>query len=263
MQKIDVGDISIAYDDTGSGKPLILIMGYAGTMESWYPPFLKTLQKNNRIIIFDNRGTGGTTEGSNEFSVELFADDTASLIDSIGLEKVNVLGWSMGGYIAQELALRHPDKVNRIVLASSYCGGEECIQIEPEVLKRIGNMSGSTREVIETQIGLFFSKEWIDENRELVDELASTPFEFPPEEVIYRQAVALGKWQGSFKRLGEIKSQALLLTGTDDIVIKPENSMILAKRLPGCWLIQLEGAGHGILIQYPEKSARVINEFLS
>ncbi|MBN2169540.1 MAG: alpha/beta hydrolase [Actinobacteria bacterium] len=262
MQTVDVGDIRIAFEDTGSGDPLVLIMGYAGTRESWFPPFLEALGEDHRLITFDNRGTGGTTEGSAEFSVELFADDTAGLIDAIGLGRADVLGWSMGGYIAQELALRHPEKVGRIILASSYCGGAECIQIEPEVLKRIGDMSGSTREIIETQIGLFFSEKWIDENKDLVEEMAANPFEFPPEEIIYRQAVALGRWNGSCDRLETLKSRVLLLTGTDDVVIRPENSMIIANRLKGCWLVQLEGAGHGILIQYPEKCARIIGEFL-
>ena len=130
MKKVRVGDIDIAYKIFGKGEPLLLIPGFSMTMDMWDPIGLEKLSSNHTIIISDIRGIGKTTAGSNKTppSIQLFANDTAGLIDALGIRKpVDILGLSMGGFIAQELTFLHPDKVNRLKIYSSTCGGKETL----------------------------------------------------------------------------------------------------------------------------------------
>ena len=135
LKKVHVGDIDIAYKMFGKGDPILLIQGVGGSMDSWEPSILKELSSNHTVIIFDNRGVGNTTTGTKQFSIQQFANDTVGLLDGLKIQKANVLGHSMGSIIAQQLALTHPEKVNRLLLISSTCGGKEGIPNSPEHLK--------------------------------------------------------------------------------------------------------------------------------
>ena len=118
-QHIKVGDISIAYKQIGkaNAKPIILITGGGATMDMWTPLLIeKLISANYRVIIFENRGVGESTAGTKEFSISQFANDTSGLLDTLRISKADVLGWSMGGFIAQQLALTYPDKVDNLIL---------------------------------------------------------------------------------------------------------------------------------------------------
>jgi pimeloyl-ACP methyl ester carboxylesterase len=259
---LKVGDIDINYTEFGSGRPLVLIMGFTGTIESWVPTFVDPLAVKSRVIMFDNRGTGGTSEGTGSFTIEQFAEDTAGLVRALGLEKVDVLGWSMGGFIAQELVSRHPDLVGNMVLVSSYCGGDEALRIDPQVMGDLADMSGSTRDIVLRHLKLLFPAKWLADNAAEVEQLLSLPAEFPSVAVVEKQAAAIDNWSGSWSRLPQMKNPTLLLYGADDIVISPENSEIMAGRLPDSRLVELEECGHGAIFQEPEKSASIIQRFL-
>ena len=133
-KKVRVGDIDIAYKIFGKGKPLLLIPGFSMTMDMWDPNMLTRLSLNHTVIVFDNRGIGQTTAGndSKEFSIAQFANDTAGFLVAMKLDGVSsdnqpidILGLSLGGFIAQEFALTYPDKVDRLILLVSSCGGKE------------------------------------------------------------------------------------------------------------------------------------------
>src|SRR5829696_9458199 len=126
-QKVRVGDINIAYKQLGNvtDNPIVLITGASTTMDMWSPTLLKELSSNYTVIIFDNRGTGESTAGTKEFSISQFANDTVGLIEALKIDKADVLGWSMGSFIAQELALTNPDKVGNLIIYASSCDGEE------------------------------------------------------------------------------------------------------------------------------------------
>jgi len=111
--KARVGDTKMAYWTYGEGYPLVMIMGYSGTMDMWDPNVIDALSAYYKVIVFDNRGMGKTTTGTRKFTIEQFADDTAGLMDALAIDQAHVLGWSMGTEIAQELTLRHPEKVNK------------------------------------------------------------------------------------------------------------------------------------------------------
>jgi len=135
VKKVHVGDIDFAYKVFGKGEPFLLISGAGGTMNSWGPSTLRELSLNHRVIIFDNRGIGNTTTGTKAFSVQQFANDTAGLLDALKIQKADVLGYSMGSFVAQLLTITHPEKVNRLVLVASTCGGKEAIPPNSQLTK--------------------------------------------------------------------------------------------------------------------------------
>lgn len=260
LKKARANDIDIAYKTFGRGYPVVLIMGFSGTMDMWEPHFLGELSSRYKVIVFDNRGIGESTATDKKFSIELFADDTAGLLDALGIEKAHVLGWSMGTNIAQELVLRHPDKVGKLILYAADAGGRECIQPEGP-LKMVTDTSGTLHEREKRVIEVLFPEEWRRAHPDIREY-----FPFPKErskvENVNRQAQAMNEWRGSYGRLGGIKSPTLLITGTEDVIPPPVNSFIMGEKIPGAWVIQIKGGGHGLMYQYPEVFSRAIFTFL-
>ena len=267
-KKVRVGDIDIAYKIFGQGEPLMLIPGFSATMYVWDPVMLDKLSSNRTIIAFDNRGIGQTTVGTKTWSIEQFADDTAGLINALGIQKpVDVLGLSWGGYVAQELTLMHPQKVNKLILYGTDCGGKATI-LSPQIGHDIGRNVESGNASIDTFISIFFPKEWLKqkENAAYVQKVfsAMTPsFNTTPKENIQHQAQTTYNWKGACDRLSNITKPTLIIVGTDDIVRPPANSIILAEKIPGAWLVQIKGGGHGVMSQYPEEFTAVLESFLS
>jgi alpha-beta hydrolase superfamily lysophospholipase len=158
-QKVAVGDIDMAYKQFGknNAKPIILITGLGATMDTWSPLLLDQLISSNySVIIFDNRGMGNTTTGTKQFSISQFAKDTAGLLDALNITKADVLGWSLGSYIAQELTLTYPDKVSNLILYASGCGGQNATPTSPRILQIVTNASLSMQERIKKQIPFLF-----------------------------------------------------------------------------------------------------------
>lgn len=253
--------IAIAYQDYGSpGFPLVLVNGFASTMDTWNPPFIELLSRYFRVIVFDNRGTGYTQMADTPFSISLFAQDTIALMDALGTPRAHILGLSMGASIAQELVLACPGRVERLVLVSGTCGGERMVMMQPEIWQQLSDKRGTGVELAERMFSVLFPKAW---------RAAHDPWQYCPkvtettsEAVAAQQAEALFRWPGSFDRLPKIQCPTIVLTGSDDVVIPPENSRILAGRIPGAQLIEVPGAGHGMQYQCPEVLAEPVLGFL-
>jgi pimeloyl-ACP methyl ester carboxylesterase len=262
-QAVTVGDISMAYKVFGNGDPLVMIMGFSGTMDLWEPRLIEDLvNAGYEVLIFDNRGMGETSAGTQPFTIEQFADDTSGLMDALGIQKAHVFGWSMGTNIAQEVVLRHPDNVDRLVLYAADCGGTEAILPTAEVMSELTDTSGTAEERGKRLIGLLFPQEWMAQNPDFM-QWFPRPTETSSPESVARQAQAMGAWAGSYDRLPQVSSPTLVVTGTQDILTPPENSMIIVERIPGAWLAQFEGAGHGLMYQYPERFSGVVLAFLA
>ena len=262
LEKAHVGDITIAYKVFGEGYPLVLIMGYSGTMDFWQSQVLTELSRRYRVIIFDNRGMGKTTSSQEPFSIEQFADDTAGLLDVLGIAKAHVLGWSMGTTIAQELALRHPEKVNKLILYAADCGGKEMIQPSAEVAQAMFDTSGTEVERGKRLLKTMFPEKWLKDNPDPRTYFPSVTGSSSAENIRY-QWEAMEKWSGTYSRLKRIKQSTLVITGTEDANTPPANSLILIKEIPGAWLVQIKEAGHGLMYQYPEEFSRIVLLFLA
>ena len=262
-KKVRVGDIDIAYKIFGKGEePLLFIPGFSMTMDGWDPIVLDNLSSNHTIIIFDNRGIGDTNAGVKSPSIPQFANDTAGLIDALGIKKpVDILGLSMGGLIAQELALLHQEKVDRLIIHASSCGGKESLppQVSPQVLTSMisGNASA------DTFLSTLFPREWIQQHTDYIQKNFVFPMGKVSKESLQRQFEATSKWSGVCNKLSSITKPTLVLTGTEDITSPPANSLVIAQKIPGAWLVQIKGGGHGVMFQYPQQFTAVLETFLS
>jgi pimeloyl-ACP methyl ester carboxylesterase len=261
-KNVHVGDIDIAYKTFGKGDPILLINGYSQAMDNWDPTLLERLASNHTVIIFDNRGIGNTTSGEKRSSIVQFANDTASLLDVLEIKQIDVLGYSMGGIIAQELALNHPDRVGKLIIYASTCGGGKEFIISQDVINTLANGTGSAMERIERLLHLFFPEEWRNENPNYLKEIPKTT-ETISNKTLDQQIEAIFNWTGVCSKLNNITQPTLVIVGTDDIIASPINSLLITERIPGAWLVQMKGAGHGLMYQYPEKFSSILLTFLS
>src|SRR5262245_32068918 len=135
VEKVHVGDIDVGYKMFGKGEPIILLNGASDDMDAWDPSFLTGLSSNHTVIAFDSRGIANTTNGTKPYSMQQLANDTAGLLDALKIPKADVMGHSLGSMIAQAFTISHPEKVSRLILVSSTCGGKEGIPKPAEFLK--------------------------------------------------------------------------------------------------------------------------------
>ena len=261
MRRIKVGDIQMAYRILGSGDPLVLIMGYGSTMELWEPGLLRSLSASHRVIVFDNRGMGNSEAGQRPFSIEQFADDTAGLIEALGLPKASLLGWSMGALIAQEVALRHPEKVDKLILYAAHCRAD-LYPPAPEIIQKMTDTSGTPEEQGMRFISVLFPADWLQSHGPRLQEIFYRPMGNIPPEIMGRQSEAIGSWKGCCERLGEIKLPTLVIAGADDQLVPAQNARYLAEKIPHARLVLVENNGHGLMFQSPELFAGTVTEFL-
>jgi pimeloyl-ACP methyl ester carboxylesterase len=262
MPKAKVSDIELYYEEHGQGEPLLLIMGLGASTLSWgeqIPAFGREL----RVIAFDNRGAGRSDKPAMRYSIALFADDTAGLMDALGADSAHVYGQSMGGFIAQELALRHPRRVRTLVLGSTSCGGRQAVAASPENLAGIGMMNVlAPREAAEKGLPLLYSDEFIAGHRDFLIQRSLREAKLrPPPEALGRQIQAAIR-HNTFDRLPDIRCPALVITGSDDKIVPADNSRVLAERIPGAELAVLPGAGHGYPVEKAAESNAIVLEFL-
>ena len=279
LKKVHVGDIDIAYKMFGKGDPILLIQGAGGSMDSWEPSVLKELTSNHTVIIFNNRGVGNTTAGTKQFSIQQFANDTVGLLDGLKIQKADVMGHSLGTFIAQQLAVTHPEKVNRLVLVSSTCGGKGSIPPSPEVLKLANKFTSSivNNTPIEPQeikmgLALSYGPTWIKLHPNFLETIPTNPKDLKPSTMTpntYMQqdnAIQNWKstnWSGVCNQLPNISKPTLVITGTEDVTIPAANSLIIAGKIPGAWLVQIPAAGHPLMDQYPDKFNKILQTFLT
>jgi pimeloyl-ACP methyl ester carboxylesterase len=261
LRTFPIDDITLAFRVFGSGDPVVLINGFASAMDTWNPPVLAALARYYRVVIFDNRGTGYSGSSEKEYSIPLFAEDTVRLMDALDLSSADLIGHSMGAMIAQEIALGHPDRVNRLVLVSGDCGGRHAVRMSREVWQTLIDKRGNLQEQAERMFSILFPPQWLREN----DPWNACPavYETTPEENTARQRETLWSWDGTCDRLPEIRSPTLVVTGTDDVIILPENSVLLARRIPGARLVQFPDGGHGLMYQFPDEFSDVVLSFLA
>jgi len=257
---VQVSDVTLAYHEYGSGDPVIFINGLASAMDTWNPPLIGRISRDFRVIVFDNRGTGYSGASGEPFSVPLFTEDTAGLMEQLGIARAHVFGFSMGACIAQELAIMSPEKVDRLILVAGDCGGTEAVRTSPDILNRFIDKSGTMEEVADRMFPLLFPPVWLAAH----DPFHSCPdvYETTSPENGARQLAAFSAWPGSFSRLGAIRSRTLVMAGDEDAVVPLENSRLISSRIPGAELVTFHGAGHGLMYQCPDRFSEQVIGFL-
>jgi pimeloyl-ACP methyl ester carboxylesterase len=276
LSKARVNDIDIAYkiyDNGNNNNTILLIAGSGQTMNAWESYFIKKLvASNNTVIVFDNRGIGNTTQGTKPFSIKQFANDTVGLLEKLEIdEKIDILGFSMGSLIAQEIPLIHPDKVSKLILYGSTCGGGKDAAVIPDkkvmdifytlrnqtILKNI-----SADEINKNILFLYFPEDWIENNTQYLKNFLVTSELLDPE-IFKLQGEAYLNWNGSCDNINNIRIPTLVIVGTEDVATLPIDSIKLVQKIPGALLIQIKDAGHGLMYQYPERFSEVIQLFLN
>jgi pimeloyl-ACP methyl ester carboxylesterase len=277
LEKVRVGDIEIAYKMIGKGDPMLLISGAGSNMNAWEPSMLRNLSSNHTVIVFDNRGIGNTTTGTKPFSIQQLANDTAGLLDVLKIQKSDVLGYSQGSFVAQQLTVTQPENVNRLILVASSCGGKESVPPSPQfvkfaseiVHKSLDNISIPPQD-IKQYVSFSLGSEWIKLHP---DSLETVPkpqdlFAGIPPNTLKQQLNAYmnwtsTNWSGICNNLPIIAIPTLVITGTDDASVPSANSLVMAEKIPGAWLIQIKDAGHLVMSQYPDKVNIILQTFLS
>jgi pimeloyl-ACP methyl ester carboxylesterase len=253
--------MAIHHARRGSGEPLLLIQGMSGHSLHWGEPFLTELERDFELITIDNRGTGDSPRVDAPFSIAELADDASGVLDELGIESAHVLGISMGGMIAQELTLRHPDKVRTLTLGCTYAGGPEGRLTSPEVVGLLTEamQSGDRERAVRVGWGVNVSEAFAadESNYETFREAALTKPVAVQVIMLKRQAI-MGHDTSS--RLGEITAPTLVIHGTEDQMLDVSNGEAIARAIPGARFERLEGVGHMFWIEQPQRSAELIRE---
>jgi pimeloyl-ACP methyl ester carboxylesterase len=264
MPKVKVNDIQMYYEVNGEGYPLVMIMGGGGNLDWWNPHMIEQLSKNFKVVTFDNRGTGRTDVSDKEFSIRLFADDTVGLMNALGISQANILGWSMGGFIAQELTLNYPEKVKKLILYSTSCGGVKSVPKSQEaaaMLMRVSAGGMSAEEYMRMTIRFGHTSDFIDNDPDFVELMIKRMLKAPTSPQVRMRQTGATMGFDSYDRLPRIKAPTLVLSGKRDIGVPPENGSILAKTIPKAKLVFFEKSGHA-LNEDMEEVIKVITEFL-
>ena len=265
MARAKINGIEIAYNSSGSGDPVVLIGGFGMVKEGWVQQ-VAALEKHFQVITIDNRGAGESTVPSEPFTVADMAADVAGLLDRLGIDKAHIFGVSMGGLIAQTLALDYPDRVRTAVLGCTSHGGRHAVQPAPEVvqtLAALGKPGVSPEEAARKRIPVLLSDRFIREEPEKVEEFLklSLWYRLTPEGT--RGQVQALSFFNVKRRLGEIRCPVLVITGDEDRMMPPENSRLLAEGIAGAELYIVTGAGHSFFLEKPEEVNRVLLDFYS
>ncbi|MEA2334516.1 MAG: hypothetical protein QOG40_1006 [Solirubrobacteraceae bacterium] len=263
MALIDVGDIQLDYERSGnrSGPPLLLIMGMSGTALHWGEPFLELLRTDFDVIAYDHRGVGASTPLGGHVTIRQMADDAAALLAALALDDANVMGISMGGMIAQELALNDPERVRTLTLGCSYCGGEGSALASEAVMSKLAAAmaSGDRERALRAGWEINVSQTMA------ADDQAYAEF----REIGMRRAVAVAviieqlqacAAHDTNARLAQLAMPTLVIGGTEDHVLPVQNGRLIASRIPGARLEIFDGVGHMFFWERPERSAELVRE---
>lgn len=241
---------------------MLLIRGLGSNADHWYEQ-IPAFSARYRVVIFDNRGVGRSGKPDCSYTIPMMAGDAVGLLKAIGIPRAHVLGMSMGGMIAQEMALRHPEKVHGLILACTHCGGSQAVRASQEILELFeAYLRTGTPEAAHRAARCLFSEETLQERPDVVEHYQEMSRRLPPEpRMLLHQLEAL-QGHDTWDALPYIQAPTLVLSGSEDLLVPPENSHLLAQRIPQARLEIIPGGGHQFMVERPEAFNQAVLRFL-
>jgi pimeloyl-ACP methyl ester carboxylesterase len=264
MPRVRVGDVELYYVEHGAGEPLVLIMGFGGDHIAWGFQIPAFVSAGYRVVAFDNRGVGQSDTPEVPYTTRVMAEDTVGLMDALGIGRAHVLGVSMGGMIAQELALGFADRVRSLQLHCTYARPDRYMQALSRAWRSI-RTSLSHEESLRAIALWLFTPATVNERPEFVELLIQNALANPyPQSLtgFLRQGDAVAA-HDAWERLPLVRCPTLVTVADDDILVPPRFSRELAARIPGAELHTLPGAGHAYFWERPEAFNHLCLEFLA
>lgn len=264
MSKLKANGIEFYYEIHGDGEPLVFLEGLGYATWMWYKQ-VEELSKHYKVILFDNRGVGGTEMPDMEYSIELFADDTAEVLSALGIERAHILGVSMGGFIAQEFAIKYPDMVDKLILCSTSFGGPNSIPIPPETLAIMMKGGGEYKSLddIKEAIGTALNKDKLPEHIDVLSKIMDEKVKNPQPKYAYQRQLMAGASFNAEPFVKEIKAKTLILAGEGDRVVPWENAKLLHNHIPNSEMEIIKDVGHVFFMERPEITNKLILDFLN
>ncbi|HVR29497.1 MAG TPA: alpha/beta fold hydrolase [Thermoanaerobaculia bacterium] len=254
------GRIHIYFEDHGSGDPVVLIGGLSSTVETW-GRLAELLAERYRVIRPDNRGSGRTRvePDQGDRSMAAFAEDVRRLLDGLGLERVHLVGASMGGMIVQQFAVTWPERLLSLTVACSHCGGAAAVAAGEETVRKLVAASSGGAEAVRSGLEVVAHPDSFARRSDVLDYYQWTKETWPhPAEEIQRRMAAIGQYDVS-EAIRSLRVPALVITGAQDILVPVENSRRIAERIPGARLALVEEGAHIFFLEQPEAVARELD----
>lgn len=257
----------LAYSVEGSGDEIVLlVMGLGGRAADWGTAFPGALAKRYRVVRFDNRGVGKSPKAALGYSLSDLAGDAVAILDAVGADKAHVIGISMGGMIAQLVALEYPQRVRKLVLMSTHMGGPNIEQMHPNAQALFDPslfLNNDAEATMRRTLGVITAPGFIEANPDALQELLDQAKREPTRATVFMAQLHALMNSDRSERLCDIKVPTLVVHGCDDKLIRPSNGRELAKRIPGAQLAMLENCGHMPMYEKTNELSAIVLEFLA
>lgn len=255
--------ITLAATAHGWGSPLLMIPGL-GSSRSVYAPVIPLLAEAHRVIVFDPRGVGDSDVTDGPYTMSQLAGDAAAVLDAVGEDSAAVFGASMGGMVAQHLALDHPDRVDRLILACTGPGTSHAVPADREATRALlGKGAKTPEEAYRIACTVLYSRSFQATHQDFIEQQIQQRARHPVKARAFSAQYEAVRHHDTWDRLPELRTPVLVLHGSEDEVMPPGNGALLAERIPGARIVLFDGLGHLFFHEDPERAANAILEFLA
>jgi pimeloyl-ACP methyl ester carboxylesterase len=262
MPETQLKDVRLYYESRGEGDPLVLVPGFGNGLWIWFKQ-VEELARRFRVVTFDPRGVARSEGRDEAFTIGELADDLSALLGALSIERAHVLGASFGGFVAQEFALKYPERTRSLVLACTSFGGSGHVVPSPETLAAIASTKGlNTEERVRENLLLAFSPDYLARETAEVERVIHLRAGNPVPEYVYMRQLQAAVGFDAAGRVGRIEAPTLVVTGDADVIVPAQNSRNLAAAIPGAELRVVAGGSHTFFIEQAAEFNQIVADFI-
>ena len=264
MPKVKINGVNLYNETHGDGFPLLMIQGLSENVYWWDLPMVDKLSKQFKTVIFDNRGVGRSDSLEGDVTIETMATDAVGLLDALDIKQAHILGHSMGGMIAQDLAIKFPDRVKKLVLCSTSCGGSKAELPSRDTQRILTKLATRehTRDLIKEAMPHIFTKKFMDEKPELVEKKVDDILIIPTGPTTFKAQMTAWMRYNSCRKLKTVSISTLIVHGRQDILVPPRNGELLAEKMPEAEIGWFNSQTHLIHTEETDKFIEAVSKFL-